>query len=147
MKKLIFPVLITGLILLVAGACNKKSDSPETISFANMAGTYKVTSIVLSQGSIHVNFYDSLDLCQKDDLFKFNKDSSFQYVDAGTSCSPNGSFSTTWSLKGNVLSVDNGGIGDNQGIIQSLSSKTMVLVSSDTTYSPAVLTTETFARQ
>src|SRR5258708_24367844 len=105
MKKPFLPVLITSLILLITWACHKNNDSPVAINFANLAGTYKVTAVVLSQGSIHINFYDSIDVCQRDDLFKFNKDSSFQYVDAGIVCSPNGSFSSTWTLNGNNLSV------------------------------------------
>jgi hypothetical protein len=144
MQKTHFTFLAGSLIALVFFGCHKNNDNPEAISFQNLAGTYKVTALVLSQGSIKVNYYDSIDVCQKDDLFKFNKDSSFQYVDAGMVCNPDGSFSATWSLTGNILTVAGG---NGVATVQSLTSKTMVLVSADTTYSPAVLTTETYARQ
>lgn len=145
MKQLLPLTLLLSAFALIIASCHKNNDD-NSISFQNLAGTYKVTGVVINDGSLSFNFYDSIDVCQKDDLFEFNKDSTFDYVDAGMVCTPEGSFNSHWSLKGNVLTlpeVSQSGT----AIVKSLDSKTLVLVSADSSYTPAVITTETFTRQ
>jgi hypothetical protein len=142
MKKLLYPMIVAAPLALVIVSCHK-SNTNESITFLNIVGNYKVTSDIYSNGQQSINFFDSVDVCQKDDIFEFQKDSTFDYVDAGMVCVPNGSFSSTWSLTGTSLTIS----GNQSATVKSLTSKTLVLTTVDTTASPAITETLTLARQ
>ncbi len=142
MKNLLYPVLVAAPLALIIFSCHK-SNTNESITFLNIVGNYKVTSDIYSNGQQSINFYDSIDVCQKDDIFEFQKDSTFDYVDAGTVCQPNGSFSSIWSLAGTNLTIS----GNQSATVKSLSSKTLVLTTVDNSASPAITETLTLARQ
>ena len=99
------------LALSAFASCNKDSDNNCSLSEANLTGSYKLTSVTYkpSATSSEVNYIDSIfEACEKDDIITLNSDHTYNYIDAGTACSPTGNDSGTWSLNGNVLSVDGG---------------------------------------
>ena len=147
MKRILYPALLCFVLALIAGACHKSNNNGQTaINFQNVVGTYKISKVVVSDGPISEDLTDSIDQCQKDDLFHFNKDSTFFYEDAGVSCTPNGSFTTNWSVTGNKLIIETNGI--STATIKSLTSTTLVISSADSTYYPEIITTtDTFTRQ
>jgi hypothetical protein len=102
-------IFVTTLILLLAlGSCTKKDvDCP--VSVNSVSGTYKITSMKYKQtsGSAETEMIDILiDACEKDDLYIFLSGQVFNYQDAGTVCSPNGSYASTWTLNGNLLVIN-----------------------------------------
>ena len=103
MKKLLLILLIAPLTFI---SCDKDDDC-ETTS-AQVAGTYRLTSAKYKQTptSGEVDLLVLLDNCEKDDQQVLNANGTYQYVDAGTICSPNGSYSGNWSLNGNTLIID-----------------------------------------
>jgi len=147
MKKILYPTLLCFVVVLIAGACHKNNNNgQEAVTFQNIVGTYKISKVEVSNGQISENLTDSIDQCQKDDLFHFNKDSTLFYEDAGVACTPNGSFTTNWSVTGNTLIIQTNGT--STATIKSLTSTTLVLSSADSTYYPEIITTtDTFTRQ
>jgi hypothetical protein len=111
MKKVLFTLLVGSLVL---GSCKKKDDDTPPVcekTAAGIAGNYKVTKIEINTGA---GFSDVtnvfFDACEKDDVYKFNANGTFEYQDAGTVCSPSGSGTGTWSVtNGKLTAVTNTG--------------------------------------
>lgn len=100
MRKFIYSLIVAATLF----ACSKKDDNNSTaITKQNIAGTYKITSVKVSD----VEFIDqAFELCQKDDLVKLDANGTVSYIDAGTKCNPAGDDSGTWDLNGNTLTID-----------------------------------------
>lgn len=120
MKKLIF-TLATGVLTIVS--CKKDKEDCQT-SAASLAMSYRTVSIKYKQtpSSAELDYFATLDACEKDDILTLNVNGTYSYTDAGTVCSPSGSYTGTWSVNGNTITVD----GDN-GTIQSFDCTTLVL--------------------
>jgi Lipocalin-like domain len=110
MKKILFTLLVGTLVL---GSCKKKDDDTPPVcekTAAGIAGNYKTTKVEVNTGG---GFSDVtnvlLDVCEKDDVYKFNANGTFQYEDAGTVCSPSGSGTGTWSVANGKLTAANSG--------------------------------------
>jgi hypothetical protein len=92
---------ITAIIasaLLVLASC-KKDKHDGDVTKENLTGTYKLAALVSKTGNQpQEDEYAQMDACEKDDLVKFNADNTFNAVDAGTVCTPNGNDNGTWSL-------------------------------------------------
>src|SRR4030095_13597849 len=102
MKKLLFGLLS---LTLWTTACKKDKDAP-AMTKENIAGTYKMIADVFKEtGQPDVDDFATAPSCEKDDLFKFNVDGSFQAVDAGESCDPAGGFEALWTVSGNQITV------------------------------------------
>jgi hypothetical protein len=147
MKKVIhvYPFLIVPMILLLAISCSKDSSNsntpPNTISFV---GSYKLTGLSVTVPPFPAqSIIDSLAACQKDDIYRLNADSSFNYVDTGIVCNPPDSYNSTWSVYGtNSIRIDTV-----QGTIQKFDGTTLI-VSSPVSYGGLSGTaTETFSKQ
>ncbi len=89
-------------------------------------------------------FYDSIDVCQKDDIFEFQKDSTFDYVDAGTVSPAKWQFFLHLEPGGNQLDHQWQSVGHGKIIVFQ---KTLPLTTVDNSASPAITETLTFARQ
>jgi hypothetical protein len=126
MKKL----FLSAIILSTIGMSCKKEDSAPIICTTNMtsiAGSYKTTAIRYKANSLapEQDFFVILDDCEKDDLIKLNANGTANYQDAGNTCSPNGSYLSTWSLSGNTIIIDG-----MQGVIQFFDCKKLVISAS-----------------
>ena len=106
MKKLLF--ISFGLIFL--SSCNKDKDKTCNRDVAGISGTYKVTAVryKATPTSSEVDFYATLfpDACERDDQWVLNSNGTFAYNDVGVVCTPSNSYTSTWSLSGNILTVD-----------------------------------------
>ena len=104
MKKLLFSVTLAALTLI---SCKKDKDECTT-STATLSGNYRQTAIKYKQTptSAEQDFFAALDACEKDDILALNANGAYSYQDAGTVCTPNGSYSGTWSYSGSTITVD-----------------------------------------
>lgn len=110
MKKILIPFVLAAILF---GGC-KKDDESCTLSQASLVGSYKLSSIKYktSSSSAETEVIGSyLDACERDDIITFNSNSTYNYVDAGTQCSPPGDDAGTWSVSGNTLIVDGTSLG------------------------------------
>lgn len=132
MKKLFFFAAIAAVAL---SACSKTGVVQQTVNKENIAGAYKIVSASSTvYGSSNVttdrlnnpdpdyNFWSG---CEKDDLYTLAAEDIFNYADAGTSCSSNGSFDGSWSLDGKTISVSYTYL--NNMTVSSLTTKNMTL--------------------
>ncbi|MEO6405744.1 MAG: lipocalin family protein [Ferruginibacter sp.] len=103
MKKLLGLIAFSGILF---SSCKK--DNNCDLNSASVAGSYKITSLKYKQtpSSPEVDLYNSLSACEKDDIYIFDSNGSFNYQDAGTICNPSGSYNSSWSLSGNTLTYD-----------------------------------------
>ena len=100
MKRVLFLIAVTSSM----NSCKKKVQNVN-ISAENIAGTYQLVAYTLKSSTVpEQDAMAFMDECEKDDLYKLNPDNSFQYVDAGIMCDPNGDFTGNWELNGDVIS-------------------------------------------
>ena len=95
------------VIIFLWSSCSKENDScPLTIN--NLPGTYQVTSITYksSPSGTEQDILASYEPCLRDDYYTFLSNGSYEYEDAGTTCSPINNSSGTWGLTGNLLFID-----------------------------------------
>ena len=99
-------LLFLSLSLLLFGSC-KKVDKCKT-NVAKIAGSYKVTSAKYKStpASTESDLLILLDACEKDDIEVLNENGSYTHQDAGTSCTPSGTYTGSWTLSGNSLTID-----------------------------------------
>ena len=126
MKKIIFLTLITALFIT---ACKK--DPSCTTNAASIAGAYKITAVTYkaSASSAEIDYFNTLfpDACDRDNVYTFQTNSTYQIKDAGAVCSPNGDDNGTWSF----VSPNNMTIDGDPNIIENFDCKTLVLVNTD----------------
>jgi len=96
MKKTIFAL---SMVSLLFAACKKNDkEAPDiTPTIQNVAGSYKLAKITVKVGSNPEQDVTSSyqETCERDDINKFNTDLTYNYIDAGTVCSPDGSYDGT----------------------------------------------------
>ncbi|MEO7266109.1 MAG: lipocalin family protein [Ferruginibacter sp.] len=103
MKKILILIAFSGILFT---SCKK--DKTCDLNSTSLAGSYRVTSLKYKQTptSAEVDLFSSLSACQKDDIYVYNTNGTFNYQDAGVVCSPSGSYNSTWTLSGNTLTFD-----------------------------------------
>jgi hypothetical protein len=127
-------ILALSLLALVFTSCKKDDDEPQQITPTkeNVTGSYKITAMTING----IDFWSSLDACEKDDVYKANADLSFDRQDAGTVCSPDNSYTGgTWSISGSTVNFND----EVSGTITSWDGSTMVVT--DNSSSPAIVVT------
>jgi hypothetical protein len=93
------------LALIVLSSCEKdKDDCPTDV--VSLSGTYKLTAATVTIAGTTTDEYAAREACEKDDLYILAADGSLTYQDAGTACNPSGSYSSTWSVSGNTITID-----------------------------------------
>ncbi len=99
--------------MVLLSACKKDKDEKKddncSLSETNLVAHYKITSVKYqdSTSAPEVEVIDDfLEPCEKDDIFTFNADHTYENTDAGTICDENNTYDGSWSLSENVLSVD-----------------------------------------
>ena len=99
MKKTIFILAVSSLFII---SCKKDHNEPQDITptVQNVSGSYTIAKLTMqSTGTPEQDVTTSfLTSCERDDIYKLNADMSYDYMDAGTACSPDGSFSSNWDL-------------------------------------------------
>lgn len=137
MKKIFVLTVLSGILF---SSCKK--DKTCDLNSASLAGSYSISSLKYKQTptSAEVDVLSSFNACERDDIFTFNANSTFNYQDAGTVCSPSGSFNDTWSLSGNTLIYD----GETYNV-SSFNCNNMVVTQSNVNVNGDVLTA-TFVR-
>lgn len=111
------------IFLLIFSACKKNSDNKVQPTEDNLAGTYKLTGLTWVYMGQTINVYDSLDDCEKDNLFRLNADLTLDFIDAGMVCSPPEDDTGTWYLSNDSLYLGDG----NGAKIKSFDGTTLVL--------------------
>ncbi len=130
MKKIIF---LSILNVLFFTACKKPNVTPScTTDAASIAGAYKITAVTYkaTATSAEMDYFNTLypNACEKDDVYTFQTNGSYQIKDAGTVCSPPGDDNGTWSfVSANSLIIDGDAI-----VLESFDCKTLILVNTDT---------------
>jgi hypothetical protein len=108
MKKISSIILIVGVVFT---SCKKSSsnNSSCTLSASSIVGTYKITSVKLStQGQTLEIFNNDIffEPCERDDIYTINANGTYTITEGSNVCSPTGNDSGTWTLNGNVFTMD-----------------------------------------
>jgi hypothetical protein len=149
MKKQLYlsgKLLLFAAALFVINSCSKSKSSGVTPTITNLVGTYKLSSETSQQdgSTVQINVLDSLPVCEKDDELRFNSNSTYDYLDAGTACAPTGAYSGTWDLpSSNILVLDDYSLYS----IKSFDTKTLVMIFTDLGSSPIISYTLTLVKQ
>lgn len=137
----IIAVLMTGLLFT---SCKKSSDDDDDdmdceITVATLAGKYKIIAAKLVTSTETDILHDIYEPCELDDINELKADKTFTYTDAGTVCSPNGTESGTWDVRGRLLILNSG-----TSNIESFNCKNLVVTYRD---GSGNLIKETYQRQ
>ncbi|MEO5594290.1 MAG: hypothetical protein ABIR15_15135 [Chitinophagaceae bacterium] len=110
MRKKIIPCLAIAVVFFAGISCQKNIDDFVTTgnmnaahTVANISGTYSLKSLTWTYMSTTISVYDSLDACEKDDLYKFNTNMTLDLIDAGIVCSPPGTDTEPWLLRNDSI--------------------------------------------
>lgn len=107
MKKVLIVTLCVTLEMI---SCNKEKDQNNQcpVEMSRIAGSYKLTAMKYKTAisSPEADLLYTLEACMRDDIFQFNADGTYNYLDRGTVCDPTGSNAGLWSLNGNRLTVN-----------------------------------------
>jgi hypothetical protein len=117
-------------LLLVINAC-KKSDSgsssnPSARTIQNFSGSYNLTAITASVLGLNVNLYDSLPVCDRDNVIELDTNKMARFIDAGVACVPPSDSTGVWSLSSNTDTLYVAGMAN---FIKSWDGKTLMLSS------------------
>lgn len=112
MKKLMIVLFACGIFTT---ACKKSKDAPPpppppALTMANVAGAYKIVAdTTITPEGISSDLYANYQPCAKDDIWKFNADSTLEVTDAGDVCDPSSGWTGSWSLEEKNITVVAGG--------------------------------------
>jgi hypothetical protein len=118
-----------GCLILVINAC-KKSDSnsnnPSARTVQNFSGSYNLTAITASVLGQNINLYDSLPVCDRDNVIELDTNRIARFIDAGVKCVPPSDSTGTWSLSSNTDTIY---VAGSANFIKSWDGKTLILSS------------------
>ena len=126
-KILLFPAII---LFAAFAACSKDASQPGERSVANISGTYNLTSLIVTKGSISIDEYSSLPDCVKGNTLTFNSELIVTFNDVAPVCSPPADSTANWSLSPNTDTLY---IATTKYLINSWDGTTLVL-NSDSLY-------------
>jgi len=108
-------------------SCQKDNNNEQqcSITTANIAGTYKLTALTYkaSSTSPEQDYFQFMDVCERDDKITFNTNGTYNYQDVGIVCTPDGDDTGTWSLNGTTITSD----GMIAGTVQSFDCSTLIV--------------------
>lgn len=131
-------------LLLVINACKKSSNNSSAKTVQNLSGSYNLVALTASLSGISINLYDSLPACEKDNVIQLNANSTVNFIDADSLCSPKSDSTGTWSLSSNSDTIY---VASSAFFINSWDGKTLVLNSTEEVSGFPVVATETLAKQ
>jgi hypothetical protein len=132
-------------LFTVMYSCKKSNDAPSNArTVQNISGYYNYTGLSYTQGSVTISAFDSLDVCEKDNLLQFNTNLTYNFIDTGVVCSPSESGSGTWNLsaKGDSLILDS-----DPAFIKSWDGKTLVVVATVQSVPTLITATTTLVKK
>ena len=139
MQKILFSAT-AFVLLIVFYSCKKSNDAPSNArTVQNISGSYNYAGLSYTSGSVTINEFDSLNICEKDNILKFNTNLTYNFIDTGVVCTPPEGGSGTWNLsaKGDSLYLDS-----DPAFIKSWDGKTLVVTAVVQT-APALITATT----
>ena len=125
-------------------SCKKSSSTSSEKTVQNLSGSYHLTGLVWTSGSITANVYDSLPECEKDNIIKLNTDLTADFIDGVPVCDPNETDHGNWSLSANGDSLY---LGSSPAFIKSWDGKTLVLTGIVDNGPPVITGTTTLKKQ
>lgn len=138
-----YSLLLASAVMLFV-ACKKSDKTNTSRTMANMAGTYGLTALTATEAGITFNVYDTLPLCERDNLIELNANGSAQFIDAGLACTPPQDSTGAWHLSANADSIY---LGNEAALINSFNGKTLVLSSQQSISGFSFSATETLVKQ
>ena len=137
MKK---PLLIVIVSLLMFSCRKDKGDNNNcTIATASITGNYKITAVTYKSSATapETDYFKMLfpDACERDNVYAFSSNGSYTINDAGIVCSPASDDDGTWSVSGNIMTIDGDAVD-----VKSFDCQSLVIVNSDTQSSGDKLT-------
>lgn len=111
-------IVILSFVMLGITSCKKDKEAKTAcvLNETNLVGTYKYGAVTYkaSPTSAAVDATSMVDSCSLDDLVTLSANNVYTFTDAGVQCNPSDSGTGTWSLQGNILTLDSqSGIIDN----------------------------------
>ena len=103
MKKNLSGGAVLIFIILISGACTKNTDPDGDQTIANISGIYQLTGFTKTIRDITYNSFDTMSVCRKDNLVRFNADMTVNFIDAGTPCSFATNTTGNWRLANGYL--------------------------------------------
>lgn len=96
-------ILIASLLMLTLTQCKKEDNKVTEVEFnaANIAGTYRVTGLIITAGGIDQDVYSTqYPACNRDDNHIFTAAGNYTLMDIGMQCTPptatvTGTYTTT----------------------------------------------------
>src|SRR4030095_1639903 len=127
MKKIISSILLEALFI---SSCKDESVPMCKTDVISISGSYRITAATYkaNPSSSEENYYDVLlpDTCQKDNVYTFHTDGTFELKDSGAVCFPPRDGSGTWSVSNSDIVVDGA-----PTVIESFDCKTLIFSGSD----------------
>lgn len=116
------------LSLSILSCKKEESGSSCATNMQLIAGSYKLSGMKYKANSTaaETEIINTLDACIQDDLFRFNVNGTYDYLDTGIVCSPGGTHSSVWALNGNMITVDGDAV-----TIESFNCKKLVVFQND----------------
>ena len=101
--------LFAATFSLIFSSCSKDDADSCKTDMAHIAGNYKVSTVTYQTSSSATPqnvLNDLLEACERDDILTINANGTGVSNDAGTKCSPEGTYNFDWSLNGNTITID-----------------------------------------
>jgi len=125
---------------------NNNDSTAKTVQ--NISGSYNLTALTFNFGGLSIDYYDSLDACERDNVIQLKTDLTAAFIDAGIQCSPPEDSSGVWSLSANADSIYIGSSSDKTGfLIKSWDGKTLVLTGKESQGGFTVSTNSTLVKK
>lgn len=108
LKPKLIVILSFAVFCLISCKKNKEAQTGCALNETNLLGTYKygVATYKASPTSPAVNASSMVDSCSLDDLITLKANNVFIYTDAGLQCNPSDAGTSTWSLHGNIITLN-----------------------------------------
>lgn len=115
-------------IMTLSLNCKKNNnDSTNQYTVANVSGTYSITDMKVAVNNQQTDIYSQLSTCAKKDTYTFGADGSYSFSGSTDQNCSDAADNGTWSLSGNVITINSTTNGTSTLAISSLSSKVMVV--------------------
>ncbi|RYY30957.1 MAG: hypothetical protein EOO04_03120 [Chitinophagaceae bacterium] len=113
MRNIVLNIGLLAFLIVGLNSCKKDSGDDDgeecDITVASLAGKYRLVSAKYISGGQETDAMNNMyEPCERDDINELKADGTFNYIDAGTVCSPSNSTSGTWNVSGQTLTLNGG---------------------------------------